>query len=59
MLNCQLNQLLVSFVSIDLSFRLQEHNQTNNDPRIRHLLIENLMKTGNNEEMLQAVRNYP
>ena len=48
-----------SFISIDLSFRLQEHNQTNNDPRIRHLLIENLMKTGNNEEMLQAVRNYP
>jgi hypothetical protein len=32
----------------------------NNDPRIRQLLIENLMKSGSNEEMLQQfVRNYP
>jgi hypothetical protein len=31
----------------------------NNDPRIRQLLIENLMKSGSNEEMLQqVVRNY-
>lgn len=30
------------------------------DPRIRQLLIENLMKSGGSEEMLQqVVRNYP
>ncbi|CAF1292179.1 unnamed protein product [Adineta steineri] len=39
---------------------LKEHVQINNDPRIRQLLIENLMKSGSNEEMLQqVVRNYP
>lgn len=32
----------------------------NNDPRIHKLLIENLMKSGTNEEMLQQfVRNNP
>lgn len=40
-------------------FRLKEHMQINNDQRIRQLLIENLMKSGSNEEMLQQVRNYP
>ncbi|CAF4373092.1 unnamed protein product [Rotaria socialis] len=38
---------------------LKEHVQINNDQRIRQLLIENLMKSGSNEEMLQQVRNYP
>lgn len=42
-----------------VSSRLKEHIHTNNDPRIRHLLIETLMKSGSNEEMLQAVRNLP
>lgn len=39
-------------------FRLKEYMQTNNDPRIRQLLIEALMKSGSSEEMVQAVRNY-
>ena len=42
-----------------LLYRLKEHLQMNNDPRIRQLLIENLMKSGSNEEMLQqVVHNY-
>jgi len=46
--------------SLSLSLRLKEHIQMNNDPRIRNLLIENLMKSGGNEDMLQQfVRNYP
>lgn len=40
--------------------RLKEHLQTNNDPRIRQLLMETLMRSGSNEEMLQQIiRNYP
>ena len=43
-----------------LLFRLKEHVQMHSDPRIRQLLIENLMKSGGSEEMLQqVVRNYP
>ncbi|CAF1080629.1 unnamed protein product [Adineta ricciae] len=39
---------------------LKEHVQMHSDPRIRQLLIENLMKSGGSEEMLQqVVRNYP
>jgi len=39
---------------------LKEHIQVNNDPRVRQLLIENLVKSGSNEEFLQQVaRNYP
>lgn len=42
------------------SYRLKEHVQINNDPRIRSLLIEILVKTGSNEETLQQyVRNHP
>jgi hypothetical protein len=41
-------------------YRLKDHLQTNNDPRIRHLLMETLMRSGSNEEMLQQfIRNYP
>ena len=40
-------------------FRLKEHVQMNNDPRIRDLLVSNLMQSGSNEEMLQQfVRNH-
>lgn len=43
-----------------LSFRLKEHVQINNDPRIRTLLIEVLVKTGSSEETLQQyARNNP
>ncbi len=46
--------------SIKYYSRLKEHVQMNNDPRIRQLLIDNLVKSGSNEEMLQqVVRNYP
>lgn len=39
---------------------LKEHLQINNDQRIRQLLMETLMRSGSNEEMLQQIiRNYP
>jgi hypothetical protein len=48
------------FMELMIFYRLKEHMQTNNDPRIRQLLIESLMKSGSNEEMLQqVVRNFP
>ncbi|CAF1619231.1 unnamed protein product, partial [Didymodactylos carnosus] len=34
---------------------LKEHLQTNNDPRLKQLLVENLMKSGHSEEVLQQV----
>lgn len=50
-------QLKQQSKSVDL---LKDHIQSNNDPRIRQLLIENLVKSGSNEEFLQRlVQNYP
>jgi hypothetical protein len=46
--------------NVFIYFRLKEHLQTNNDLRIRNLLMETLMRSGSNEEMLQQLlRNYP
>lgn len=45
---------------IFFSYRLKDHLQTNNDPRIRQLLMETLMRSGSNEEILQQfIPNYP